>query len=91
MTTTTTVYRAARFFTMEPDRPTAEAIAVRDGRIIGVGTLDEVTSPLEQFTLDDTPWPMARRTAASQWPQVMPVTVKVKGWLMRFSKFDRTR
>lgn len=59
MTTTTTVYRAARFFTMEPDRPTAEAIAVRDGRIIGVGTLDEVTSPLEQFTLDDTPWPTA--------------------------------
>ncbi len=39
---------------MEPDRPTAEAIAVRDGRIIGIGTLDEVTSPLERFTLDDS-------------------------------------
>lgn len=52
--TDTVVYTAAQFYTMERDRPEARAVAVRDGRIIGVGSLDEVTAPLEEFTLDES-------------------------------------
>jgi len=40
----TAVYRARKVLTMQPRRPTAEAIAVRDGRIVAVGPLDEVRS-----------------------------------------------
>lgn len=42
----TVVYVAARFDTMEPDRPTATAVAVRGPRIIAVGSLEEVTAGL---------------------------------------------
>ena len=38
----TTVYTADRFITMEPGQPTVEAVAVRDGKFVAVGSLDEV-------------------------------------------------
>ena len=37
-----TVYSARRIVTMDPGRPTAEAIAVRDGRIVSVGTRESM-------------------------------------------------
>lgn len=39
---TTVVYVARRIVTMDPARPRATHVAVRDGRILAVGTLDEV-------------------------------------------------
>ncbi len=47
------VYRASRIVTMEPANPAAEAIAVRDGRILAVGSVDEM-SIWGDFTFDDT-------------------------------------
>lgn len=41
-TAPTTVYAARRIITMNPSRPEATHVAVRDGRILGAGTLDEV-------------------------------------------------
>ena len=41
-TGTTTIYTAREFITMDPKRPRAEAIAVRDGKIVAVGTRTEV-------------------------------------------------
>ncbi len=38
----TTVYVARRFLTMDPNQPQAEAVAVRDGRFVAVGTLNKV-------------------------------------------------
>ncbi|MBL8332705.1 MAG: hypothetical protein JNM08_06360, partial [Rubrivivax sp.] len=38
----TTIYRARRIHTMQPARPEATHVAVRDGRILGVGSLDEL-------------------------------------------------
>ncbi|MEM7322768.1 MAG: amidohydrolase [Actinomycetota bacterium] len=38
----TTVYRARRVITMNPATPTAEAVAVRGDRILGVGTVEEL-------------------------------------------------
>lgn len=48
----TTVFRAKKILTMNPSRPLATHVAVRDGRILGVGDLDELrsTGPVE---LDD--------------------------------------
>lgn len=40
----TVVYRAKRIITMDGARPSAEAVAVRDGRFLAVGTLDEVVA-----------------------------------------------
>lgn len=40
---TTTIYAARKIITMNPARPTATHVAVRDGRILGAGTLDELT------------------------------------------------
>ena len=39
----TTIFRARRILTMNPSRPEATHVAVRDGRILGVGPLDELT------------------------------------------------
>ena len=39
---TTTVYRARRIVTMNPSQPFATHVAVRDGRILGAGTLEEL-------------------------------------------------
>jgi hypothetical protein len=38
----TTIYQARKVVTMNPSRPVATHVAVRDGRILGVGTLDEL-------------------------------------------------
>lgn len=40
--TTTVVYEARKILTMNPGKPTATHVAVRDGRILAVGSLDEV-------------------------------------------------
>lgn len=42
MTTGTVVYEARRILTMHPARPQASHVAVRDGRILGVGTLADL-------------------------------------------------
>ena len=38
----TTIYSARRILTMNPHRPVATHVAVRDGRVLGAGTLDEL-------------------------------------------------
>lgn len=38
----TTIYRTRKILTMNPRQPHAEAVAVRDGRILAVGPLEEV-------------------------------------------------
>ena len=50
------ILRAQRFHTMEPGFPTADAVAVRGGRILAVGSFDTVVAALgdEPYTLDDT-------------------------------------
>ena len=37
-----TIYTAKTIVTLDPGTPTAEAVAVMDGKILGAGTLDEV-------------------------------------------------
>ncbi len=46
-----TVYRAPTI-TMDPERPTAEAFAVHGGRILAVGSLDEVTAAAPGAAID---------------------------------------
>lgn len=49
-----TIYPARTVITLDPDRPRAEAVAVADGRIVGVGRPDELREALgEQVTVDD--------------------------------------
>ena len=43
-TDVTTLYRARRVLTLDPGFPTAEAVAVRDGRILGVGTAESLAA-----------------------------------------------
>lgn len=40
----TVIYSAREFITMDPQKPRTEAIAVRDGKFIAVGSRDEVTA-----------------------------------------------
>jgi predicted amidohydrolase YtcJ len=40
--TTTTIYQARKVVTMNPSRPLASHVAVRDGRILGAGSLEEL-------------------------------------------------
>ncbi|MEW7009796.1 amidohydrolase [Lentilitoribacter sp. EG35] len=47
-----TIYNAAKILTMNPQRPEATHVAVRDGRILGVGNLAEV-SGWGDFKLDE--------------------------------------
>lgn len=47
----TTVYAARKIITMNPSRPEATHVAVRDGRILGVGTLGELQG-WGAYTLD---------------------------------------
>ena len=42
MPETTTIYPAAAIHTLDPSRPSAEAVAVSDGRVLAVGTMDEL-------------------------------------------------
>ena len=39
----TTIYQARKILTMNPARPLATHVAVRDGRILGAGALDELS------------------------------------------------
>ncbi|MBJ7282653.1 MAG: hypothetical protein JHD40_06040, partial [Acidimicrobiia bacterium] len=38
----TVVYTAKRVITMNDDAPSAQAVAIRDGRFLAVGSLEEV-------------------------------------------------
>jgi predicted amidohydrolase YtcJ len=49
---TTVVYPARRILTMDPSQPDVEAIAVREGRILAAGSLDECAS-WGPHTVDD--------------------------------------
>ncbi len=44
--TETIVFVARRIITIDPGCPSAEAVAVRDGQIVAVGSLNEVCSNL---------------------------------------------
>ncbi|WP_414476352.1 amidohydrolase [Microvirga sp. M2] len=52
MTQTTTIYRARRIRTMNPSNPVASHVAVRAGRIVGAGSLEELKT-IGPFVLDD--------------------------------------
>lgn len=49
---TTTIYNAKRILTMNPSRPEVSHVAVRDDRILGAGTLEELAS-WGDYTLDE--------------------------------------
>ena len=49
---TVTIYPARKIVTMNPARPYASHVAVREGRIVGAGTLDELAG-WGAWTLDD--------------------------------------
>jgi predicted amidohydrolase YtcJ len=48
---TTTIFTAKKIITMNPRQPIAQAVAVRDGRILGVGTVEELAL-WGEYTLD---------------------------------------
>ena len=48
----TTIYSARKILTMNPRRPEATHVAVREGRVLGTGTLDELTG-WGDHTLDE--------------------------------------
>ena len=48
----TTIFRAKKIITMNPNRPTASHVAVRDGRILGVGDLSDLEG-WGDYELDD--------------------------------------
>ncbi len=51
----TTIYLAKEFITIDPKKPRAEAIAVRDGRFLAIGTLDDVRAAAgEEAKVDKT-------------------------------------
>ncbi len=49
---TTTIYRARKIHTMNPRRPEATHVAVRDGHVLGTGTLENLTG-WGDHTLDE--------------------------------------
>ena len=49
---TITIYRARNIITMNPARPQATHVAVRDGRILGAGSLQELAG-WGDYTLDE--------------------------------------
>lgn len=53
MSNNVTIFTAKRIETMYPYRPSVEAVAVRDGRILGVGTVDELAG-WGEHTVDTT-------------------------------------
>ena len=54
-TAAATIYTAREFITMDPKRPRAEAIAVRDGKFVAVGTRAEVAAVAgKDARVDDT-------------------------------------
>ena len=53
MSSNVTIFTAKKIITMNPVRPEATAVAVRDSRILGVGTIDELKG-WGDYTLDET-------------------------------------
>ena len=51
-TTVTTIYAARKIITMNPMQPEASHVAVRDGRVLGVGTLADLSN-WGAYTLDE--------------------------------------
>ena len=49
---TTTIFRARKIITMNPSQPLATHVAVRDGRILGAGSLEDLQG-WGDYTLDD--------------------------------------
>lgn len=51
-----TVYRARKVITMDAGRPFAEAVAVRDGRVLSIGTVESMAPWLKRYPhkFDDT-------------------------------------
>ncbi len=51
-----TIFTARRIVTMDPGRPAAEAVAVKDGRIVSVGTLASMKPWLDRYSheIDDS-------------------------------------
>ncbi len=59
MTAKTTIFNAKKIITMHQENPTATAVAVRDGRILGTGTPEDMVrwvknSPYTPFEVDTT-------------------------------------
>ena len=52
MTNTTTIFSAQKILTMNSYQPVATHVAVRDGRVLGVGSLSELTC-WGEYTLDE--------------------------------------
>jgi len=86
-----TIYTAKKIVTLEPGTPAAEAVAVMDGKILGVGTLEEVRG-----WITDQPFEIDRRfqdavivpgfIEAHMHPQLTGVL-----WLgVYVGRFDRT-
>ena len=53
MPTNLTIFTAKRIETMYPYRPSVEAVAVREGRVVGVGTVEELAG-WGEYTVDGT-------------------------------------
>ncbi|MBX7104616.1 MAG: amidohydrolase family protein [Gemmataceae bacterium] len=51
---TTTIYVAREFLTMDPAKPKAQAVAVRDGRFVALGTLADVQAAVGRGARVDT-------------------------------------
>jgi predicted amidohydrolase YtcJ len=51
-----TIFTARRVITMDPGRPTASAVAIREGRILSVGTIESMRPWLERYPhrIDDS-------------------------------------
>ncbi|WP_171210300.1 MULTISPECIES: amidohydrolase [unclassified Ruegeria] len=51
-----TIFTAREIVTLDPDLPSAEAVAVVNGRILATGTIDQVQEAIgeQPFTVDDT-------------------------------------
>jgi len=47
----TTIYRARKIITMNPSRPVATHVAVKDGRILGAGSLGRDGSVCCQYRM----------------------------------------
>lgn len=50
----TVIWTARMFITMDDDLPRAEAVAVRDGRVIAMGSLEDVSRMVGDHTIDTT-------------------------------------
>lgn len=73
----TTLYLAKEFITMDPDQPRAEAVAVREGQFVAVGTLSEVKKRVGENALIDRRFANKTVTAGFIEPHVHPVLAAI--------------